>query len=318
MADVFHAGELEVQQRAGVERMASRIGGSIHTGIPRAAEEFLAQRLWVVLATTDARGRPWASVLSGSPGFVRVLHRGNGGTSTPAFSAPPASPALVRLEAAPSPSDPLATNLATTEFVGLLAIDLATRRRMRLNARLEPDASGGILLRADQVYSNCPKYIQRRVESGGASRQDAVEVHRASALSGAQRQWVAAADTFFIATVNPGEGADASHRGGAPGFVRVEGDRLIWPDYPGNMMFNTLGNIAAYPRAGLLFPDFGTGSALQVTGRASIDWDSARAADVPGAERLVELIVEEVVEVRGALPGRLELVEYSPHLPAQA
>jgi hypothetical protein len=95
----------------------------------------------------------------------------------------------------------------------------------------------------------------------------------------------------------------------------VEGDRLQWPDYPGNMMFNTLGNIARYPRAGLLFPDFGTGRALQVTGRASINWDPAAAAQYPGAERLVELTVEQVVELSAVLPTGFDLLDYSPHLP---
>lgn len=312
MSSVFHSGELAVQRRAGVERMASRVGGSIHDAIPPAAEAFLAERRWVVLATSDAAGRPWASVLSGEPGFVGVVDGGWGGKGGEAPSAPPAT---VRLEATPVAGDPLASNLAATTFVGLLAIDLATRRRMRLNARLEREEDGGILLQVDQVYGNCPKYIQRRQERTEVPRPAEREPRRGNSLTAAQRRWIAAADTFFIATLNPGEGADASHRGGPPGFVRVEGDRLEWPDYQGNMMFNTLGNIAVYPRAGLLFPDFTTGATLQLTGTASIDWDSARAAEVPGAERLVEFHVEEVVELPGGMPAGLELVDYSPYLP---
>jgi predicted pyridoxine 5'-phosphate oxidase superfamily flavin-nucleotide-binding protein len=308
MSEVFHAGEIEVQRRAGVERMASRVGNSIHAAVPPVAEEFLAARRWVVLATTDDTERPWASVLSGSPGFVRVL---NGGMDGSGATHPPA----LALRATPASGDPLAANLSSTEFVGLLAIDLATRRRMRVNARLTSHGDGAIVLRADQIYSNCPQYIQRRRESAGARQQGAPGVRHANALSASQRDWIAASDTFFIATVNPGEGADASHRGGPPGFVRVLGDRLVWPDYQGNMMFNTLGNITVFPKAGLLFPDFATGSTLQVTGVASIDWDAGRAAAVPGAQRLVELTVEEVVEIRGAMPDRLELVDYSPHLP---
>lgn len=294
---VFHSGELEVQRRAGVERMAARVGGSIHSEIPPLAEEFLAQRSWVVLATTDARGRPWASILKGPRGFVS------------------AGPVTLHLDARPAAGDPLTENLHTSPFVGLLAIDLATRRRMRVNARLDQSHDDGILLRVDQVFSNCPKYIQRRVEEPGGPRQPPGEAIRSGALSDAHRDWIGRADTFFIATVNPGEGADASHRGGAPGFLRVEGDRISWPDYQGNMMFNTLGNIAGFPRAGLLFPDFATGKTLQVTGRASINWDPAAGARVPGAERLVELTVEDVVELQGSGPGRLALVDYSPHLP---
>jgi hypothetical protein len=104
-----------------------------------------------------------------------------------------------------------------------------------------------------------------------------------------------------------------------PGFVRVEataaGDRLTWPDYAGNAMFNTLGNIAAHPWAGIVVPDFASGATLQLTGRAAVDWDPAHAA-AAGAERLVALDVDAVVETRGALPFRLGRPEYSPFNPA--
>ena len=194
---------------------------------------------------------------------------------------------------------------------------------MRVNGRLTVDgADGALLIHADQVYANCPKYIQRRlpVAPADASTTSAPPVAwRGTALTEAQREWLRRADTFFVATSNPGEGADASHRGGMPGFVRVEataaGDRLTWPDYAGNAMFNTLGNIAAHPRAGIVVPDFATGATLQLTGRAAVDWDPAHAVAAAGAERLVTLDVEAVVEIRGALPFRLGRPEYSPFNP---
>jgi uncharacterized protein len=277
--------------------MAARVGGGIHREIPPVAEEFLAQRSWVILATIDAHRRPWASILRGPRGFVSV------------------GPGTLHLDARPSEGDPLNENLRGGRFAGLLAIDLATRRRMRVNATLDPTHRDGILLHPDQVYSNCPKYIQRRVETPGAGPNPGGLSLRSGTLTDTHRHWIGAADTFFVATVHPGEGADASHRGGRPGFVQVENDRISWPDYQGNMMFNTLGNIAAFPRAGLLFPDFTTGRTLQITGRASINWDPAAAARFPGAERLVELTVEDVVELTDAAPGGLHLVDYSPHLP---
>ncbi len=285
MAHEYHTGELAVQDRAGVRARASRVAGSIHDAVPDVAKAFLEQRRFVVLATARSDGRPWASLLAGEPGFARVL-----------------DPHTVRLAALPLPGDPLAGNLGVGRFAGLIAPDLAARRRMRLNGRLERTDQGAILLRADQVYSNCPKYIQPRSVEGGTARRTPRLVGRAGSLTEAQRAWIRRADTFFIATINPGEGADASHRGGAPGFVAVEGGRLVWPDYVGNSMYNTLGNIAVHPRAGLLIPDFESGAVLQLTGSASIDWDPGRAGPVPGAERLVELVVEEVVEIAAALP----------------
>ncbi len=292
----FHHGELAVQQRAGVAAMASRVGNGIHPVLPPAAADFLAQRSWVVLATTDARGRPWASVVSGPPGFV---------------AAPPGPREVreVRVTTRPVAGDPLQETLSTTSHVGLLAIDLATRRRMRLNGRLVAYAGETIVLAVDQVYANCPKYIQRRLEVMPPPPADpASGVPRATKMNRRQREWLAAADTFFVATVNPGEGADASHRGGAPGFLQVEAHRLRWPDYPGNMMFNTLGNIEAAGRAGLLVPDFQAGKALALTGTARIEWS--------GETRAVELDVEEVAELSGVFPAGLILQDYSPHLPA--
>jgi uncharacterized protein len=273
----FHPGELGVQERAGVRERAQRLGGSIRREIPPPAEEFLERRSWIVLATADAELRPWASLLVGPPGFAQVT-----------------GPREVRLQGTPAPGDPVSASLRAGGFAGLLAIDLGARRRMRVNGTLT-HADGAVYLRADQVYSNCPKYIHPRAESLGDMAPAAAA--RAVTLAPHQQAWIGQADTFFIATINPGEGADASHRGGPPGFVEVEGDRLRWPDYAGNMMYNTLGNIAAYPRAGLLFVDFERGGRLMLTGRARIDWDPASAARVAGAQRMVELDVDEVIEL---------------------
>jgi predicted pyridoxine 5'-phosphate oxidase superfamily flavin-nucleotide-binding protein len=298
MSQRFHAGELEVQERAGVRDKAARVGGSIHHELPPAAEVFLAQRRFVVLATAGADGRPWASLLTGSPGFASVP-----------------DPRTIRIDARPLPGDPLSDTLATSTFAGLLAIDLATRRRMRANGRLRSPPGEPIRIELDQVYSNCPKYIQRRDVERGPAPEPARAVGHSGSLIERQREWIRRADTFFLATVNPEEGADASHRGGMPGFVRVEGNRVIWPDYAGNMMYNTLGNIAVHPRAGLLVPDFASGGVLLLTGQASIDWEPGRVGAVPGAERLVELEVEEVVEIGGVLGEGARGVEYSPFNP---
>nr|HRD10520.1 pyridoxamine 5'-phosphate oxidase family protein [Mycobacterium sp.] len=83
---------------------------------------------------------------------------------------------------------------------------------------------------------------------------------------------IESADTFFLGTTHPEAGNDASHRGGPAGFVRVTDERLWWPDYPGNNMFNSFGNLAVDPTAALLFVDFRTGDTLQLSGTATVDW----------------------------------------------
>jgi predicted pyridoxine 5'-phosphate oxidase superfamily flavin-nucleotide-binding protein len=293
--EVFHAGERAVQDRAGVRALADRIGRSIRAALPPVAQAFLEDQRWLVAGAIDADNRPWATVLGGPIGFVHVVDE-----------------RTVRIDATPRLGDPLDGALQPGASIGLIAIDLATRRRLRLNGRITARTSAHIVVEADQAYSNCPKYIQRREADGGEAVSTGESPVRTSALTEGHRAWLRGADTFFIASGAPGAGVDASHRGGMPGFITVEGQRITWPDYGGNALFNTLGNIEAWPYAGLLVPDFDTGAGLLVTGRAAIDWASSHLVDSPGAERLVTLDVDAVAEIPELLPARLRLREYSP------
>jgi len=300
MAAAYHAGERSVQERAGVHEMADRIGRSIGTRIPPATWNFLRSQPLVVVGSVDAGRRVWASLLAGSPGLVQAIDEH-----------------AVRINARPAVGDPLGDNLAANNAVGLIAIEFATRRRMRLNGKAEVGADGAIVIHAQQVYSNCPKYIQARRWRGRSPERDSTPVvHRQNDLAEAQQRWIREVDTFFIASHHPEGGTDASHRGGHPGFVRVlNANRLVWPDYSGNTMFQSLGNIAANPEAGLLFIDFESGSTLQLTGRARILWDRERTAEFAGAERLVEFDVDEVVEIAGAHSLEWRFLDYSPENP---
>jgi predicted pyridoxine 5'-phosphate oxidase superfamily flavin-nucleotide-binding protein len=289
----FHAGELELQSRTGVREIASRVATGIHPVIPAAVEAFLEEQRFIVLAAADARDRPWASVLAGPAGFARRLNEH-----------------ILRIDAVPAQDDPLAMNLRTGSLAGILIPDLATRRRLRVNGRLEV-VDGAILIHVDQAYSNCPKYIQLREPAEKPAAMRPRIVGHASALMPHDRVWVRDADTFFIATMVPGEGADASHRGGMPGFVKVDGQELTWPDYPGNSMFNSLGNIVKYPYTGILVPDFKTGSTLQMTGRATIEPDPERSSPEAREKLRVRFTPDELIQMDDVLPERLRLIEYS-------
>jgi hypothetical protein len=122
------------------------------------------------------------------------------------------------------------------------------------------------------------------------------------------------ADTFFIATHAMGAsisaGADVSHRGGPAGFVQLadDGRTLTWPDFTGNFLFNTIGNLVLDPRAGLVLPDFERGDLLHIAGRVEIVWDGPEVDAVAGAQRLLRLQVEEVLLRPGALPQRWSLL----------
>jgi uncharacterized protein len=205
-------------------------------------------------------------------------------------------------------------------------MDLATRRRVRINGTLAAsDGGDGFALDVDQAYVNCPKYIQARRPPRVVARDDDAaggpgRAAESSTLNPVQAAWIGAADTCFVATAAPGEeapaGVDASHRGGEPGFVRVEGpDRLAMPDYSGNGMFNTLGNLHADPRIGIVFPDFATGAVLHVAGTAYVDWSPARAAAFPGAERVLEVRITRVLQRHEALPAGWDYLGASPFNP---
>jgi len=207
--------------------------------------------------------------------------------------------------------------------IGTLAVDFAKRHRSRVNGVVRSADGGVILVDVDQAYANCPKYIQRREEPEEAvepstTAPDDPPPSRTAALDVGQIDLIRRADTFFIGTAAPGHGADASHRGGAPRFVRATAGSVEWPDYAGNSMFNTLGNVEASRRAGLAFIDFATGTVVQLTGPAEIVWDAESTEQVPGAERLVRVQVEEVVETRRRLLTPLPVVEYSPFNPPVA
>ncbi|MDG4863585.1 pyridoxamine 5'-phosphate oxidase family protein, partial [Streptomyces sp. T-3] len=204
--------------------------------------------------------------------------------------------------------------------VGMIAIEPATRRRMRINGTSGPTGRG-LRVTPDQVIANCPKYLQKRDFTllpqaewqAGAPRQ------RTTGLSTAQQLAVSTADTFFVSTASPAGDADASHRGGNPGFVQVlSPTHLRWPDYIGNAMFLTLGNLELHPEAGLVFPDWETGSMLQLTGTARTNWDTDERARIPGAQRLVDFFVTGVQETPNALPLRWSEPGYSRFNPPTA
>lgn len=290
MPGAYHWGSLAVQERVGVRELAEHVGRSIGTGIRDVAAAFLELQPHLVVGAADGSGRLWASLLTGAPGFVRAT-----------------GPDRITVAGGLPPGDPLTEALATAGTrVGTIALDPRTRRRMRLNGTLETTGRGFAVL-AEQVFANCPKYLQKRQPLDLAAEGAGV-VRRGVALTPGQARAVRTADTFFVATTAEADGVDASHRGGLPGFVEVlSPTELTWPDYAGNAMFLTLGNLTADPRAGLLFPDWETGAVLQLSGRATTEFG-------PDGSRDVRFRVESVVEA--VHPGRLRwsTPEYSPHL----
>ncbi|MFG2861640.1 pyridoxamine 5'-phosphate oxidase family protein [Streptomyces sioyaensis] len=287
--DPYHEGSRAVQTRVGVREAADHVGRSIGPDIRDVAAAFLGLQPMLVIGAADGAGGIWSSLLTGEPGFVRATGRRR-----------------ISVAGGLPESDPLAAALAAEgTAVGTLALDPRTRRRMRLNGTAGPTAHG-FAVEAEQVFSNCPRYLQKReLRPSVPARTGAAR--RGRELTPDQEGLIRAADTFFLATV-AADGADASHRGGNPGFVRVlSPNRLSWPDYDGNSMFLSLGNLEGDPRAGLLFLDWSTGTTLQLAGTATTAF-GARG-------RTTRFTVAEVVETPHASPLRWSAPEYSPANP---
>lgn len=304
----FHRGEREAQARAGMRDRLEIVGRkAIRDHLTDQHRAFYAGLPFVLLGSVDARGRPWASLMAGHPGFLSAD-----------------DPKTLRVAGRPLFGDPLAANLGESKAIGVLGIEPATRRRNRLSGRIRTLGADGFVIGVDQAFGNCPKYIQsRHVEWLPGSDQPATErpLVRSTNFDERTVRWLEHADTLFIATASPvdeGEGAhgvDVSHRGGKPGFVRVENDRtFVLPDFSGNFFFNTIGNLLLDPRAGLLFVDFDRGDLCYLTGRVEVIWQGPQLAAFEGAERLLRLRLDELIRVEGSLPLRFEFGEYSPVL----
>jgi predicted pyridoxine 5'-phosphate oxidase superfamily flavin-nucleotide-binding protein len=302
----FHEGERLVHRRVGVTDKVGEMGRKmLRDHLIQQHIDFYPLLPLILIGAPDPEGRPWASALFGEPGFVRAL-----------------DPYRIRIAALPAPDDPIGAALTSSARLGMLGIELHTRRRNRLNGRVLEVQADGLIVGVQQSFGNCPKYIQTRELRRRPLSQHKPEVVVASGLDEVAKDIISRADTFFIASVfgdDPEDrrlGADVSHRGGATGFVRLEGaNRLIFPDYIGNNAFQTLGNISMDPRVGLIFLDFEGGALLQVSGRAEIVWAGHAVEAVRGAQRLVSVTVEHMVRRPESLPLSATFLEWSPALP---
>lgn len=296
MPSPWHAGERSLHARLGVAERMEELGTRvIRDHMPDQHREFFAQLPFVIVGSVDAQGRPWASVLSGAPGFV---------------SSPDAH--TLTIAARLDPRDAAGEGLARGRAIGLLGIELHTRRRNRMNGTITQVEGERLHVAVEHSFGNCPKYIHPREPSLRATAGSEADVTSFVGLDARARTTIAAADTLFVASYADVDGrrqVDVSHRGGAPGFVRVGDDgTLTIPDYVGNRFFNTLGNIAVQPRVGLVCIEFETGGLLQLTGEAELllEGDPRLAAlalaDEPRPERAWQLHPLLGVHQPSALP----------------
>jgi predicted pyridoxine 5'-phosphate oxidase superfamily flavin-nucleotide-binding protein len=320
IAAPFHAGERALQTLAGSREQMEEFGPRIiRDRMPEQHRAFFAQLPFLVVGSLDAELQPWASALAAPAGFMQ---------------SPDA--AHLRVDVLPAAGDPLAGQLKEGALLGLLGIEPHTRRRNRMNGTVAALDAAGFMVAVQQSFGNCPRYIQAREPVPAPTRGGEPPVQWLDKLDLDAHRLIGSADTMFIATAYPNEvaagdqageadeadeadqsshGVDVSHRGGRPGFVRIDGDdTLTVPDFNGNRFFNTLGNLAVHPRAGLLFIDFDNGDLLHLAVTAEIVWNGPEVEAFEGAERLMRFHVTQALRRPAALPLRWGDAALSPHL----
>ena len=287
----WHDGERAMHRTLGIEERMEEIGEKVlRTFMPVQHRDFFAQLPFVVLGSVDGEGDAWATLRAGAPGFM---------------TSP--DPRTLQVALAAESDDPAEAGLGDGAAVGLLGIEMHTRRRNRMNGILHRLDPARVAVAVDESFGNCPQYIHLR--DWAPADHHAPQAARAlTALGPRERALIAASGTFFVASyadTGAGRRVDVSHRGGPAGFVQVAQDgTLTVPDYSGNRFFNTLGNLILNGRAGLVFVDFATGDMLQMSGDAQVVLDGAEAAWVPGAERLWRFRPRRIVWRGAALPLR--------------
>ncbi len=291
----FHDGEVALQKTVGVaERMEAFGRRVIRDFLPDQHREFYRQLPFIILGSVDPAGDAWVTLLSGQPGFI---------------TSP--DPKRLAFAAHPDPQDPATASLTDGAAVGLLGIELHTRRRNRINGTVQQQTDQGFEIAVEHAFGNCPQYIQLRDFTFVREPDDFAVVTVAQSLDMSDSQvgaMISAADTFFVSSYvddAAGRHVDASHRGGKPGFVRINADgSLTIPDFAGNLHFNTFGNFMLNPKAGLVFPDFETGDMLHLTGDAELVLESDEIAAFQGAERLWVFRPRKIMLRPAALPLR--------------
>ena len=301
----FHQGELTIQEKVGEAYIAKRVGMGIQDVIPTMALRFIDKQPMVFVSSRDLQGNIWLSVLIGKDGFIKV------------DSEKQLTLDLAYLES--EKSDTFWENIKDNPQIGMLFIETATRRRLRVNG-ITSQVKNQVIITVQQGYANCPKFIQaREVEVHQKNRKNEVITTSGNILNDSLKQFITKADTFFVGSGDAEGNLDASHRGGKPGFVQVLDEKTLKiPDYPGNSMYNTLGNFVTNPNTGLLFVDFENGKTLQLVGKAKVLLNESEETneETLGTKRFWTFEVETWKESDNLQNLEWKFIDYSQFNPA--
>ena len=267
MDDIYHAGQLALQKITGEVEIAQRRIPIVRSTLHPKSMPFIANQVLAFVGSEDNSGDIWLSLLVGEHGFISVP-----------------SNQVIKFDLAKIVSnkeDIFFSNIISNPTVGLLFHEAERRARYRAWGIASED-NGHLNFAIRMGYPSCPKHIQReRIEVSDDLEAFTASYEKGVTLDEYAKEWILNAHTFFICTQTKKGDIEASHRGGNIGFIQMlENDILRVPDYFGNSMYSTLGNIYENPKAALLFIDYEKGETLQLTGKAELQFDQNTEDDL--------------------------------------
>ena len=285
----------------------------------------------IAIGTLDKQGRPWTTLWGGEKGISQPIAQGILGVRSQVVRQhDPVVEELVGKEG----DGTVVREEGRGRMVSGLTIDLETRKRTKLYGRMvagalsmrEDEATETqqyvaevqLVLKIEQSLGNCPKYLNKKhVELAESNPQ---LVSNSPQLPQHALDLLSKADLFSLSSAYHDQDMDTNHRGGPAGFVRVisnnpSGAVLCYPEYSGNRLYQTLGNLKVNPVIGICLPDFDTGDMLYLTGTTEILIGPDAAKVLPRSNLAVKITTTAARFVATALPFRGVPGESSPYNP---
>lgn len=325
LVSTWHAGELAMHR----ELRNPRFENPTSHGCPTPYAIRVMHSPLVALGTLDDEGRPWTTVWGGERGFARPVAEGVLGlksavdkTYDPVYKAFWESSS----DKSDGPDEEGIVRPEGGKMMSALSIDLETRDRVKLAGRLiaGADIRGlesevQLAFHVEESLGNCPKYINKKTLETVIPQPELVPGGPGGMLPPEAVSLIEKADMFFLSSTN-GVSMDTNHRGGPRGFIRilkndVDGVELVYPEYSGNRLYQSLGNLKVNPLIGIVIPDYTTSDALYLTGRTTILLGKQASDVLPRSNIAVKITLSASRLVKASLPFRGTPDEPSPYNP---